>query len=245
MKDTDFLITYKYAHRGLFDNNNQIPENSLKSFKEAINQGFAIELDIQTISDGTYVCFHDKNLKRMANIDKNISELNNDDLSKINLLDSNETIPLFTDVLNLVNSKVPLLIEIKTHPNFKKAMLNLIKILDNYNGEFAVFSFDYRIVKWFKKHRPNYIRGQITSYFNENKKMPRILKYLMKTLFFNKFTKPDFISYNIDNLPNKYANRFKEKDLIVFGYTARNQEQFDKIDSLYDNVVFEGFIPKK
>ena len=242
----DFLKNWEYAHRGLFDNKQQIPENSYKAFKKALENNYAIELDIQAISDNTFICFHDNNLKRMANKDINLYDFNYSDLNKIKLLDSNETIPKFIDVLNLIGGKVPLLIEIKNHKNYKKHLRDLVLILDNYHGDFAIFSFEPKIVKWFKKYRPNYIRGQITSYFYENKQMPKIIKYLMKTLFFNKFTKPDFISYNIENLPNKYANKFKQKkNKVVFGYTARTQEQYDTILKEYDNVVFESFIPKK
>ena len=246
MKNMDFLKSWQYAHRGLFDNKQQIPENSLKAFKKALENNYAIELDIQAISDNTFVCFHDSNLKRMTNLDSKLYNYNYEQLKEIKLLDSNEEIPKFIDVLNVVSGKVPLLIEIKSHQNYKKHLNNLVLILDQYKGNYAVFSFDPKIVKWFKKYRPNYIRGQITSYFHENNKMPKLIKYLMKTLFFNKFTKPDFISYNIDNLPNKYANKFKnQNNKVVFGYTARTQDQYDAILNNYDNVVFESFRPKK
>lgn len=246
MKDLDFLKSWDYAHRGLFDNKNGIPENSIKAYKLAIEHGYAIELDIQALSDNTFFCFHDSDLTRMVNVDtKSIYDYSYEELSKLKLLNSNESIPKFTDVLNLVNNKVPLLIEVKAHKNFKLHLNALIKILDNYQGKFAVFSFDVRIVNWFKKHRPNYIRGQISSYFHENKKMPKILKFLMKRLFFNKFCKPDFISYNLKYLPNKYVDKQRRKNILVFGYTAKNQDEYNKVKSLYDNVVFDSFIPKK
>lgn len=244
MKNLNFLKTWKFAHRGLHNISKGIPENSETSFTEAIKNGYGIELDIRLTKDKKYVCFHDQSLKRMAGINKNVNEYSYDELKIINLLDSNETIPLFTDILKIVNSKVPLLIEVKSEKNFKTDLHNFVKIMDSYKGEFAVFSFDPKIVMWFKKNKPSFIRGQITSYFHENDKMPRFVKFLMKKLVSNSLTKPDFISYNLDNLPNKYANKAKKQGLTVISYTARTQAQYDNVLLYYDNVVFENFIPK-
>lgn len=245
MKDKEFLRTFDYAHRGLHDNNVKVPENTIESFKLAMENNYAIELDIQAISDKTFIAFHDKDLKRMANVDLDLYSYNYEELSKVKLVNTNHIIPKFTEVLELVDGKVPLLIEIKTHENYKKHLKDLVILLDSYQGEFAVFSFNPAIVNWFRINRPKYIRGQITSYFDEDPKMPKIVKYFMKRLFFNKASKPDFISYNLNNLPNKYADKAYKKGLLVFGYTARNQEQYDSVLNNYTNVVFENFIPNK
>lgn len=243
MKDMSFLKNYLFAHRGLHDNFNNVPENSLLAFEKAMNNNYGIELDIRITKDNKIVCFHDDNLKRLTNVNDLIINYNYEVISSLNLLNSNEKIPLFSDVLKLVNGKVPLLIEIKAHKNYQNTLEKFVNMMDLYEGQFAVFSFDPKIVYWFKKNKPNYIRGQITSYFNNNNKMPKIFKYLMKTMFFNKFTKPDFISYNLNYLPNKYANKALKKGLVVISYTARNQDDFDKVLNLYDNVVFENFNP--
>ena len=58
------------AHRGLFDNHSEAPENSLAAFRKAVDQGFGIELDVQLTKDGKLVVFHDFDLKRMCGIHK-------------------------------------------------------------------------------------------------------------------------------------------------------------------------------
>src|SRR5690554_1390491 len=238
MKKTNFLTSYKFAHRGL--HNNIIPENSFKSFINAIENGYAIELDIRVTKDNKWVVFHDKSLKRMAKEDINLSDLDYDDLKHHLLGNSLETIPLFENVLNLVNGKTPLLIEIKPIKNKKKHLKTLVNLLDSYKGDFAIFSFSPFIINWFKKNRPNYIRGQISSFFEDNK-LPNFLKYFYKSMFFNRFTKPEFISYNIENIPNKYINKARSKGIILFGYTARSIEEYQKALKYLDNVVFENF----
>jgi glycerophosphoryl diester phosphodiesterase len=55
-----------YAHRGLFDNHSDAPENSMAAFRLAVEAGYGIELDVQTTKDGVPVVFHDFTLRRMA-----------------------------------------------------------------------------------------------------------------------------------------------------------------------------------
>ncbi len=56
----EWLINLPVAHRGLHDNNINIPENSIAAFKKAIENGYAIELDIHSMADGGLAVFHDE-----------------------------------------------------------------------------------------------------------------------------------------------------------------------------------------
>ena len=107
------LEKYKYiAHRGLY-NRLDTPENSMKSFENAILKGYAIELDVNMTNDGHLVVFHDESLKRMTGIKNNITALDLNEIKKLKLLGTNNLIPTFEDVLMLVKGKVPLMIELK------------------------------------------------------------------------------------------------------------------------------------
>ena len=57
------------AHRGLFDNATDRPENSLPAFRKAVECGYGIELDVQLTTDHKLVVFHDESLKRMCRAD--------------------------------------------------------------------------------------------------------------------------------------------------------------------------------
>ena len=86
------------AHRGIYNNLN-IPENSMKSFKRAINSNVSIELDIHLTKDNKLVVFHDDNLIRMTGTYKKIRKCMYDELKQFNLLSTEEKIPLLSDVL--------------------------------------------------------------------------------------------------------------------------------------------------
>ena len=126
-----------FAHRGMHNNLN-IPENSIKAFKRSLDKNIPIELDIHLTKDNKLVVFHDNNLKRMTGINKLIRKCNYEELSKLKLLDTDEKIPLFIDVLNLINGKVLINIEIKDDKRLQTTIELLIALLDKYKGSFII-----------------------------------------------------------------------------------------------------------
>jgi len=244
-KDLSWLKEAFIAHRGLHTQDGTVPENSLLAFKHAIDGGYAIEMDVNILKDGTVVSFHDINLKRLCGVDRGLSDLTLSDLSSYYLQSSQEKIPTLRDVLNFVNGRVPLLIELKPHGDVKALCQGVMKDLLNYHGTYAIFSFHPRVVYWFKRHYPDVIRGQIAEYFKDNKSMHPLGKWMMKKMIFNRWTKPDFISYGIRDLPNPILDKYKQKNMTIISYAARNQAEFDHVKTYYDNVVFEYFLPKQ
>ena len=73
-KDLSFLKNKIVAHRGYHDINIGIPENSILSFKRAIDKNYLIEFDLHLLKDGNVVVFHDDNLKRMTGLDSPIKD---------------------------------------------------------------------------------------------------------------------------------------------------------------------------
>ena len=245
MKDMTWIREDLIAHRGLHTKDGVVPENTLLAFSKAIELGFGIELDLNVLKDGTVVCFHDKDLKRLCNIDMKLSNLNYDEIKDFKILKSSETIHSIQEVLAFVNGRVPLLIELKPFGNSELLCRKFMEAIDGYTGKWAVHSFHPKTLLWFRSNHPEIIRGQISEYFRDDPKMKRITKYLMKTMFFNRFTKPDFINYGIKDMPNKYLDKLMKKGMTIIGYAPHSQKEFDMVKKYYHNSVFEYFIPKK
>src|SRR5690606_11504639 len=108
---------------------------------------------------------HDIHLKRLCNDNRYLSDLNKEDIKDLRILGTDQHIATLEEVLNLVNGKVPLLIELKPHGNVIFLCESFMKIMNDYQGVWAVFSFHPSVVKWFKKNHPHVIRGQIAEYF--------------------------------------------------------------------------------
>ncbi|MBO5178900.1 MAG: glycerophosphodiester phosphodiesterase [Clostridia bacterium] len=236
-RKTDFLIKNLIAHRGYHDDEKGIPENSMKAFAEAIKNNYIIELDVHLLKDSEVAVFHDDNLKRMTDINKKIKDCTYSEISKLNLKQTEEKIPLLKEVLKLVDGKVSIIIELKTDLRCRKLEKEVIKILKQYNGEYAVKSFNPLAVNYFRKHSPSTIRGQLASDF-KNDKMFILKKIFLKHMLFNFISKPDFISYDIRALPSKKIQKLREKQLIL-GWTVRSSEDMEKAKKYCDNMIFE------
>lgn len=235
-RDTSFLLDRPIAHRGYHSKDSGIPENSILAFEKAIRNNCIIELDVHLLKDSNVVVFHDDNLKRMTGINKNLKECSYDELKEVYLNNTNQTIPLLKDVLELVNGRVPLIIELKYDVKLGLLESKVIELLDNYKGNYAIKSFNPFTVIYFRFKRPNVIRGQLLSEKFNSKIYGRH--------FFDFVSKPDFISCNFRDIKKFKFNRGKKKRIIL-GWTIRNIDDFNTAIKYCDNCICENFNLKK
>ena len=234
----DDFLNIPICHRGL--HSKTVAENSMEAFKLAKQTGFAIEIDIHKLSDGKFAVFHDKNLKRVAGSDVIIESLTSNELENYNLWDG-QKIPLLDDVLKLVNGEVPLLIELKPEDGFdKKDLPALFEMLDAYNhyDMVAIQSFNPFIIKNVKKFRPSVVAGILSSYNLKNIK--GIKRYVSKSLMLFNYMKADFISYDINYLPNKYVSKKKKKGINILAWVVNTKEKLELSKTVADNIIFEN-----
>ena len=228
MKDLNPLLSKLIAHRGL--HNDVIKENSKLAIIKAMNKKIPVEFDISLTKDNVVILCHNSYIK--YNNKKYI--IKNYDYKF--LLNICQELVTLEEILKIVSGKIPLLIELKPYNNGNKLEKQVVKLLDNYNGYFAIQSFSPLIVYWFKNNRPNYIRGQLLTNY---KKYSFIKKVIYKHMIFNKFTNPDFICYNIKGLPNKQIEKSRLKKPII-GWTIKNEEEIAKYSKYCDNFICDN-----
>lgn len=224
------------AHRGIYDNK-IVFENTLEAFKLAIKKDYIIELDIQLTKDKEIIVFHDTNIKRITGINKIVENSTYQELNNQNIIH----IPTLKEVLDLVNGKVPLLIEIKSNNKVGELETKIMNILKKYNGKYAIQSFDPKVLYWFKTNHPNIIRGQLASKFKKTKLIP-IKKFILSNMLFNIITNPHFISYKCNELSIKKIKKYKNKKITVIGWTITNEIEFNHYKKYYDNLICEKFL---
>ena len=242
--NTEFLKQNLIAHRGMHNSQINIPENSIPAFQKALENKYIIELDLHILKDKSIVVFHDNNLERMAGVNKNINDCNYNDIKDLKLQNTNNYIPLFQDVLKLVDGKVPLIIELKYECYFDMKTGELeektMELLKNYKGKYAIKSFNPFSIYYLRKHYPSVVRGQLASGFKYDN-MGIVQKFILKKMLFNYFSKPDFISYDINGLPNKYVSKFRENKLVM-GWTIRSKNDLEFAKKYCDNFICENVL---
>ena len=110
--------------------------------------------------------------------------------------------------------------------------------MKNYNGAFAVQSFNVFSINWFKKNRNNYIRGLLSSDFM-GKKISDFKKIIGKTLLADIILKTDFISYDIKALPNLFVKTKRNKKLVL-SWNIKNKDEYKKALLYSDNIIGEN-----
>ena len=229
------------AHRGLFEADQSVPENSLAAFGRAVDAGYGVELDVQLSRDGEVVVFHDDDLLRVCGVDKRVDALDLAELLKLSLCGTNERIPLFTEVLTLLGGRVPVIVELKNGPRNGELCKKTLEILKAYDGEYCIESFNPFIVAWFRFHAPSVLRGvlsQPTGDFVEAN-MPRAVGALLGDLAFNFAARPHFIAYRIGRKPLP-VQLCESLGAIKVAWTAHDENA----EKDFDVVIFEHYRPE-
>ncbi len=241
-----FMRNIFYAHRGVFDNESDAPENSLAAFRKAVDAGYGMEMDIQLTKDDQLVVFHDATLKRMCGADGNVWDYTLEELQQFKLAKSNERIPTFEEVLNLVDGRTPLIIEYKMDRPLTKVCELGDKLLTQYHGDYCIESFHPFALMWYKKHQPDVLRGQLSGNMAKETKNPKLKKIytLVTYLLTNILTRPDFIAYD-----HRYVNNISRRVCRWLGalsvtYTIKSVERYEEVKNEFDLFIFDSCILK-
>lgn len=237
MKNFDWLLKTPIAHRGLHDD--KIPENSISAFKKAISKGYLIETDVRLSKDGKIVLFHDDDLLRVCGVNGKVCEFTYEELQSFHLQDSEEKIPLLSDLLDLAGETTGLLIELKSDGQgvLEKAVDDELK---KRSGLYAVQSFHPYSVKWFKENSPLIPRGLLAT-ANLPKSLNVFIRFALKNLLLYKKIEPDFISYDELSINRKLVQK---KPVPILAWTIRSKERERELlkKDLAVNVIFENYL---
>ena len=231
MKDLKFLKKNLIAHRGIHID---APENSIKAFKDAVKNGYIIEFDVHLLKDNEVVVFHDDDLRRMTGESKKLKDCTYDDIKELTLLNTEYHIPTLDEVLKIVKGQVPIIVELKTDRLPGKLEKEVVKKLDRYEGDFCVKSFSPLSVRWFKKHKPTYIRGLLL-----DRKPRSFIDKISRSRLALSLARPDFLSCNYHLSDNKVVSKYKRKKHVpVIAWTIRNDLTYkENKDQFYNLIV--------
>ncbi|MBQ8641713.1 MAG: glycerophosphodiester phosphodiesterase [Clostridia bacterium] len=230
-----------YAHRGLYGDD--VPENSLAAFENAVQTGYGIELDVQLSRDGEVVVFHDATLERMTGVRGKVIEKTLAELKELSLNGTEHRIPTLREVLETVDGKVPLLVELKGESTDTSLCPAVDEILREYRGSYLIESFNPLLLRWYKKNHPDVLRGQLTT--NLTKGLGKNMRNrLLDSMILNLVTRPDFLAYDIrcpKRIPVRLCTGFFHANRFV--WTIRDGDEYRKSEALDAFAIFENFCP--
>jgi len=249
----DWLLSAPVAHRGLFgvfvdiedqergDAPKFLPENSISAFAKAVEYGYHVELDVRLLADGEVVVFHDADLERMTGVKGKVSRIGAFSLRDTPLLGSNESAPLLSEVLELISGRVGVIIELKCDNDKRELEKRVVEIVSGYSGDFAAASFDPASLKWFRRNAPDIKRGLIASGSSRDGSLFK--RFARERLWSAESVKPDFIAYDLRDLPCAAAQKLRRSGIPLLAWTIRNESDMNKARREADNFIFEGLLP--
>lgn len=242
-KKKPYLGVY-YAHRGLHDNQTSAPENSMPAFRKAVEAGYGIELDVQLTKDGVPVIFHDFTLERICGVPGKIEDFTYEELRKLSLLQTEERIPSLEEFLNMVDGKVPLIVELKIEWTDLSLCPVVQEMLAAYHGVYCIESFNPLALLWYRRYHREVMRGQLATNFRQDGNYKSLLHFLLTHLLMNWATSPDFIAYNcrFKEEPGRRICKKLYRNLAV-AWTVKNQKQLESLEKDFDLFIFDSFIP--
>ena len=217
------------AHRGA---SIEAPENTLAAFKKAIeNMSDYIELDVQLTADDEVVVIHDASTLRTTGVDKKVSSMT---LEEIKQLDAGsyfseeyagEQIPTLREVMELVDGRVMLNIELKSTVDNQKLVEKVIEIIKEYNvlDKCVITSFDYYALKYVKQYEPKLQTGYILSIAYGD-------YYNMEDV--------DFFSMNASFLSKRTVDAIHYSGKQVYAWTVNNETSIKNLTNKgVDNII--------
>jgi len=248
MAAAEALVARPIAHRGLHDPGRGVIENTLAAARAALARGCAIECDVQRSADGEAVVFHDDTLDRLTTGRGRVDALDLKTLAALPMRGGDERIPTLRDLTEVVDGRVPLIVEVKSGFDGDVRLLSrTLEVLAAYRGPVGVKSFDPRIVAEARRLAPTLPRGIVAMNeygWADHAAMPAAEKHALANLLHFGDTRPDFISWRVRDLPSAAPFLCRTGlGLPVMAWTVRTPDDRARASANADAMIFEGFLP--
>lgn len=224
-----------FGHRGA---RGHLAENTLPSIAKALELGVdGIEIDVFRCASGELVVFHDQTLEKLTNATGYIEQLDLDSIRNIEVLNG-FTIPTLEEVLNLINGRVMLNIELKGSQTaiLTDQMLQTFFEKETWSAEkILISSFDWEELKLF---------------YEVNQKVPIAILTEddpLDALPIAKELNAVAINPNYKSLNKENLTKIHKKGLKIYPWTVNQPEEISALLALgVDGIItdFPERVPK-
>tara|TARA_B110000444_G_scaffold104868_1_gene99118 strand:- start:20558 stop:21316 length:759 start_codon:yes stop_codon:yes gene_type:complete len=217
------------GHRGA---RGHLAENTLPSIAKAIELGVdGIEIDIFKCASGELVVFHDQTLEKLTNSKGYIEQLTLDSIRKIDVLNG-FTIPTLEEVLDLINGRVFLNIELK---GTQTALLTNEIILSYFErkewdlSKILISSFNWEELEIFYS-----VNSEVSiAILTEDDPLDAIpIAKQLNAVAIN----PEYVSLNTGNI-----DKIKKEGLKIFTWTVNDPQEIKDVITLGVDGIITDF----
>jgi glycerophosphoryl diester phosphodiesterase len=244
LRDLNWLVERPIAHRGLHSANHS--ENSESAFTAALKHNYAIECDLQLTSDGEAVVFHDDNVDRVLDGKGPVKDFTAKQIRQMSFKTGADTVQTFAELLEQVAGEQTLVVELKSHWNHENTLTHrALDLLRDYDGPFALMSFDPDMIACVAERSPTTVRGitadRVTEPYYNSLSLARRLE--MRSFSHLPRTRPHFVSFDFRGLPFAPVSEIREAGHPVISWTIGSESEATKALRYTDQVTFQNYHP--
>jgi glycerophosphoryl diester phosphodiesterase len=247
MSRLDWLTARPIAHRGYHDAKAGRIENTLPAAAAAVERNFAIECDLQITADDRVVVFHDETLDRLTEASGRVDGASLAELKAARFKDGVARIPTLEELLDLVDGRVPLLVELKSRWAGDRRLESAVAAsLSTYSGPVAVMSFDPASMTTMRRLAPNLPRGLTADDFRRHvwPTLSTPARIANRYLLSLPYVLPSFVAYGVAALPAAAPMALRRFfGLPLLAWTVRTNAERARARRWADQIIFEGFDP--
>ena len=221
---------YGFVHRG---GGEEKTENTLDAFQYSSDLGFVyMETDVQSTSDGKVVIFHDSDLKRVAGLNKRVSDLTFKEIKEVDLIlggripSLEETLSSFPNLRFNIDIKVDSAVE------------ETIRIVKNHHALNRV------CLAAFSTNRLNRIRHLTGSDLCSSMGQAEVVRLLLNSYGLNFKASPGFCAqvpvsqFGITIVTKKFIQKVHDLNKLIHVWTIdETEEMYRLIDLGVDGLM--------
>ena len=230
-----WLSRWTYAHRGLHGPGRV--ENGPSAFRAAVEAGLGVECDIQRSRDDWPMVFHDWDFARLVGRPEKTEALTRAQWRELAYLESEDRPMDLAALLETIAGRVPLLIEIKSRRGYdvENTCARVADALAGYDGHHAVMSFDPRVSRWLRRHRPRILRGLVMREDEHGHTRSAASRHLALWT-----ARPEFLAYHVAALPNPMVADLRARGMPVLTWTVNSPATRTTGEAHADALIVEG-----
>ena len=239
------------AHRGYHDRSRGIIENSASAFEAAVENGFALECDLQLSADNEAIVFHDDTTERLLGRPGLLRELTAAEIGALSLTGSaaGDAPQTFAALLDQIAGRTLMVVEVKDqHDRARNVALakRAVELVASYTGPLVFKSFHPGIVAALRDAGFKGEIGIITYRYDRpdwDGGIPHLQRLALRHLLHYPFSRFTFISCEQSSLDLPAVRMFRTRGMKVMSWTVRDPHAVSRVREHADQIVFEGFDP--